>query len=272
MPGDAARPRLLAYAHLVRAQVRGQAQYRASFVIDIAGSVAFGVLDLVTVIVLFRVTPTLSGFTFPEVFLMTALASTAFAIADLVVGNVERLRFYVRTGLFDAILVRPLGALWQLAAMDLAPRRVGRVAVCGGILVAAAAQAGIPAAPVTLGLLGLAPIAGAVIFGAVFVATASVAFWWIESGELGNALTYGGHDFTAYPITVYGPAFRRLFAYGLGFAFVAYYPALALLGRPDPLGAPSALGYASPLVAALAAIVASAIWRTGVRHYRSTGS
>jgi ABC-2 type transport system permease protein len=168
--------------------------------------------------------------------------------------------------------VRPLGALGQLAALDLAPRRVGRIVVCAGILTAAAAQAGILATPMSIGLLAAAPIAGAVIFGAVFVATASVAFWWVESGELGNALTYGGHDFTAYPITIYGPVFRRLFAYGLGFAFVAYYPALALLGRSDPLGAPPALGYASPLVAALAAGAASAIWRTGLRHYRSTGS
>ncbi len=264
--------RLTAYVHLVRAQVRGQAQYRVSFVIDVVGSIAFGVLDLVTVVVLFRVTPTLTGFTFPEVFLMTALASTAFAIADLAVGNVERLRVYVRSGLFDAVLVRPLGALWQLAALDLAPRRVGRIVVCAAILLAAAAQAGIPASPVHVGLLAVAPIAGAVIFGSVFVATASVAFWWVESGELGNALTYGGHDFTAYPITIYGPAFRRLFAYGIGFAFVAYYPALALLGRADPLGAPGALGYASPLVAVLAAVIAAAIWRTGIRHYRSTGS
>src|SRR5262249_1112215 len=84
-------------------------------------------------------------------------------------------------------------------------------------------------------------IAGAVIFSAVFVATAAVAFWWIESGELGNALTYGGHDFTAYPIGVYGALFRRLFAYALGFAFVPYYPALALLGPPHPLGGPAGL-------------------------------
>ena len=272
VPGRRPGSRLAAYLHLVRAQGRGQAQYRVSFLIDVVGSIAFGVLDLVTVIVLFRVTPTLAGFAFSEVFLMTALASTAFALADLVVGNVERLRVYVRSGLFDAVLVRPLGALWQLAALDLAPRRVGRIVVCAGILIAAAVQAGIPAGPVSLALVAIAPIAGAVIFGAVFVASASVAFWWVESGELGNALTYGGHDFTAYPITIYGPLFRRLFAYGLGFAFVAYYPALALLDRSDPLGAPRALGYASPLVAALAAFSAGAIWRTGIRHYRSTGS
>ena len=73
-------------------------------------------------------------------------------------------------------------------------------------------------------------------------------FWWTESGELGNALTYGGHDFTAYPMPIYGTVFRRLLAYGLGFAFVAYYPALALLDRTDPLGAPAGLGLGRLLV------------------------
>ena len=267
-----ARTRLGAYGHLLGAQVRSQAQYRASFAIDLVGSVAFGLLDVVTVIVLFRVSRTLAGFAFAEVFLMTALASCAFALADLLVGNVERLRFYVRTGLFDAVLVRPLGALTQLVAMDAAPRRVGRVAVGIALVGFAAAQAGLAPTPGRLALLVIAPIAGAVIFSAVFVATAAVAFWWIESGELGNAMTYGGHDFTAYPIGVYGALFRRLFAYGLGFAFVAYYPALALLDRRDPLGAPEHLGYASPLVAVVAATAAGFVWRRGVRHYRSTGS
>jgi ABC-2 type transport system permease protein len=89
---------------------------------------------------------------------------------------------------------------------------------------------------------------------------------------MGHAFTYGGRDFTSYPLPVYGGWFRSLFAYGLGFGFVAYQPALALLGRADPLGLPAWAGYVSPLVALLAAAVAAAVWRTGIRHYRSTGS
>jgi ABC-2 type transport system permease protein len=121
-------------------------------------------------------------------------------------------------------------------------------------------------------LLAVTPVAGAMIFGAIFVATATVAFWWIESGEIANSLTYGGLTFAQYPITIYGGLFRRLFAYAVGFAFVAYYPALALLDRPDPLGAPALLGYASPAVAVAAVVAAALMWRSGVRHYRSTGS
>ena len=263
---------LAAYRHLIAAQVRGQAQYRASFASDLTGSVLFGVLDILSVVVVFRVTPTLGAFSFAEVFLMTALADCAFAIADLLVGNVERLRVYVRSGLLDAVLVRPLGVLPQLAVMDVAARRVGRVVFGVAMLAVASAYAQLPLTPARLALLTVTPLAGAAIFAAIFVATAAVAFWWIESGEIANGLTYGGLNFTQFPITIYGPMLRRLFAFGVGFAFVAYYPALALLDRPDPLGGPALLGYAAPLVATGAVAVAALVWRVGVRHYRSTGS
>jgi ABC-2 type transport system permease protein len=263
---------LTAYCRLLGAQVRSQSQYRASFAADVVGSLLFGVIDVASVVVVFRVTPTLGGFGFAEVFLMAALAGCAFATADLAVGNVERLRQYVRSGLLDSLLVRPLSALAQLAVMDVATRRVGRVAFGVAMIVVAVAHASVPLTAARLALLVVTPIAGAMIFGAVFVASATVAFWWIESGEIANGLTYGGLSFTQYPITIYGTLFRRLFAYAVGFAFVAYYPTLTLLERADPLGAPAILGYASPAVAIAAVTAAGLTWRAGVRHYRSTGS
>jgi ABC-2 type transport system permease protein len=106
----------------------------------------------------------------------------------------------------------------------------------------------------------------------MFVITASVAFWWTDSGEFGNAFTYGGRDFTSYPVSVYSGWFRTAFAYTLGFAFVSYYPALALLGVPDPIGLPGWVGWCAPLVAVAATTLAALIWRLGLRHYTSTGS
>jgi len=261
-----------AYARIVAGQVSSQAQYRTSFVVDLAGTAGFGALDLLSVLVTFRVTRTLGGFTLPAVLLMTVLAGLGFSVADLVVGNIERIRVYVRTGLLDAILVRPLGALPQLLATDFTPRRVGRVAVYLALLPVAIRLNHVSLTPARTALLVLAPLAGAVLFGSVFVASATVAFWWIDSGEFANAATYGGRDFAGYPMNVYNGFFRRFFAYGLGYAFVGYYPALALLGRRDPLGAPAWLGWAAPLVAAAAASAAGLLWRTAIRHYRSTGS
>jgi ABC-2 type transport system permease protein len=260
------------YVRLLVAQVRSQTQYRTSFLIDLAGSGLLTLLDVVAVFVVFSVNGELGGFGGREVLLMVGITALAFPLADLAVGNVERLRVYVRTGLFDAVLVRPLSALWQLVAMDFAPRRIGRVVQGIAIYVIALAVAPVDWSVATALLAVLAPLAGAVFFASLFVAGATVAFWWIESGEIANGFTYAGRDFTSYPMTVFGGLFRRLFAYGLGFAFVAYLPALALLGRPDPLGVPGWLHWCSPLTSLVAAGLAALLWRTGVRHYRSTGS
>jgi ABC-2 type transport system permease protein len=260
------------YLRLVRAQVRSQTQYRASFAIDVIGSALLTLLDVIAVLVLFTVRGELGGFGIREVLLMAGLSACAFPMADLAVGNIERLRVYVRTGLFDTVLIRPLSALAQLLAIDFAPRRVGRMVQGLLIYVIALAVADIAWTPGRVLLAVLAPVAGAVFFASLFVAGSTVAFWWIESGEMANAFTYGGRDFTAYPMTMYGEWFRKLFAFGLGFAFVAYLPTLALTGRADPLGTPGWLHWCSPIIALPAAAAAGLLWRTGIRHYRSTGS
>ncbi|MEU8297171.1 ABC-2 family transporter protein [Micromonospora sp. NPDC048909] len=263
---------LTAYRALLGAQARSQTAYRASFAIDLVGNLGATLFDVVTVLVIFGVTRELGGFTLREALLMVGLSAFAFATADLLVGNIERIPRYVRTGLLDAVLLRPLGALPQLLLMDLPLRKVSRALFGLTVWIVAVASADLDWTPGRALLVVLAPVAGAVFFGSVFVATATVSFFWIESGELANSVTYGGRDFTSYPVTVYGGWFRALFAYGLGFAFVSYQPALALLGRADPLGLPAWAGWAAPGVALLAAAAAAVAWRFGIRHYRSTGS
>jgi ABC-2 type transport system permease protein len=267
------RPGALAgYRQLLLAQVRSQLQYRASFVLDTFGNLLLTLMDVAAVVVLFRVTPVLGGFRLPQALLISGLANLSFSLCDLAVGNIDTMRTYVRTGRFDAVLTRPLSALLQLVCGDLALRRVGRVAQGVVVLVIALSLADVHWTVGRAVLVVVAPLFGAVLFGSIFVAGSTVAFWFIESGEFANAFTYGGRDFTAYPITVYAGWFRKAFAYGLGFAFVAYYPALAILGRPDPLGGPYWLSWSSPLVSVVAVCAAAVVWRTGIRHYRSTGS
>lgn len=261
-----------AYRALLIGQFRSVASYRASFVVDLVTNVLATVLDVGTVFVLFRATPTVGGFTLAEAVLMTGLTSAGFVLADFAVGNVDHLSTYVRAGTLDAVLVRPLGVLPQLLLMDLPVRKALRLMIGIGTLGVGVGLNDIDWTAGRLVLIVVAPIAAAVFFGAIFVLSASLAFWWVDSGQMGNAFTYGGRDFTSYPITVYGGWFRVVFAYALGFGFVSYQPALALLGRADPLGLPAWAGYTSPVIALLAAVLAAAVWRTGVRHYRSTGS
>ena len=253
-------------------RIRSQLAYRTSFVLDVVAQVIGQSIELIAILVVFTQVSSLGGFDRDEVVLMYGLAATAFGLADLAVGQVEELPEYIRTGELDVLLLRPLGTLAQLLSADVALKRLGRVAVGLAVLAYALAGAGISWTPARVLLAVTAPLVGAVILSAIWVAANTVSFWLVDSREVANSVTYGSNFATSYPITVYGPWLRRILCFAVPGAFVAYFPALALLGRADPLGFPDALRYASPLVAVVAVGVAALIWRTGVRRYQGTGS
>ena len=63
----------------------------------------------------------------------------------------------------------------------------------------------------------------------------------------------------------------EIVGYIVPIAFVAYFPSLYILGKPDPLGLPPVLQFAAPVVAVVTAIAAGLVWRVAVRHYQSAG-
>lgn len=261
-----------AYTALVRSRVAAQTTYRTSFAVDTLVQVLLTVVEFAEVYVVFHQVDSLGGFSFAEVTLLYGLATTAFSLADLAVGHVDRLPFYVRTGQFDAFLLRPLSGLGQLITSDFSLRRLGRLAGALAVLVAALVAVDVDWTPARVALLLVTPLAGAVIFSAVFVASCTIGFWLVEGMEFANAVTYGGNYLSSFPFTVFGSVVRRFFTFVVPAAFVAYLPALALLGRPDPLGLPGWLSWSGPLVALIAAGAAGLMWRTGIRHYVGTGS
>lgn len=260
------------YSRIVASRVRSQLAYPVSFALDLAAQVIGQGVELVAILVLFTQVSTLGGFSAGEVLVVYGLAATAFGLADLAVGQVEELPEKIRTGEFDVLLLRPLGALAQLLSADVALKRVGRVATGLVVLVSALAALDLEWTPLRVLVAVTAPLVGAVVLSAIWVATNAVTFWLVDGKEFANAFTYGANSATSYPITIYAPWLRRVLCFVVPAAFVAYFPALALLDRPDPLGLPEALRWCAPLVAAAAVGVAALVWRTGVRRYQGTGS
>jgi ABC-2 type transport system permease protein len=260
------------YLLLVRVQLRSQAQYRASIVLDLVAQILLMVLEIVTALAVLSITPVLGGFARGEALLITALAATAANLADMTVGGVLRLPGYVDTGRFDVLLLRPVSAYWHLAATGFQLRRIGSLA--GAVVLLALASAGAVSywTPEVVVMLIVAPLAGAATLGAITAVVATLSFRWTYSAELVTAVSLGGRDLGMYPQPVFEGIVLRLTANVLGFAFVAYYPALVILAKPDPLGAPDWTGWAAPAVASLFVLVATQVWRSGIRTYRSTGS
>jgi ABC-2 type transport system permease protein len=263
---------LALYGRLVGAQIRAQLQYRLSFALDAVGMFLVSFLDFIVVLILFSNVPRLGEFNVREVALLYGASGLSFALADLLVGHLDEFNEYIRRGTFDLFLVRPRGTLLQVIASDFHLRRLGKAVQASAVLIYALATLDIQWNAGRVAMIFVMIACGTVIFVAVWLFMICIVFWAVEGDETANAFTYGGHFLTQYPIDIYRSWLRRLLAYLIPMAFVAYFPALYILDKPDPLGLPSFLRFSSPLAALLAALAAGSMWRFAVRHYRSTGS
>lgn len=254
------------------ARMRSDLQYRLSFALFTLSQFTITALDFVAILIVFENVSALDGWTLEEVAFLYGLGNFAFGIADMFIGAVEYLQVEIRQGTFDRVLLRPSSPLVQIVADRFSLRRMGKVAEGALVFAIGCVAVDIAWTPDKIAMTALSLLTAVTIFGAIWVLTACVCFWWVEAREAQNAFTYGGGFLAQYPLGIYGSWLRRIFAYVIPIAFVNYFPAVYILGRDDSLGFPSWAPFLSPLVAVLTVAAAAAMWRVGIRHYRSTGS
>ncbi|WP_461014769.1 ABC transporter permease [Streptomyces daliensis] len=263
---------LRAYAFIVAMWVRSTMAYRTSFVMMAAGNFVLTALDFLAIMIMFSHVDALGGFSLPEVAFLYGTSSTAFGLADLLLGSFDRVGGRVRDGTLDTMLVRPVPVLAQVAADRFALRRLGRVTQGALVLGWSLTQADIEWTLVSVLLVPVMLLSGAALFGALFVLGGAFQFWAQDAAEVQNSFTYGGTTLLQYPPSVFAKDLVRGVTFVVPLAFVNWLPALRVLGRDDPLGLPGWVDFASPLVAALCCALAGLAWRGGLRAYRSTGS
>ncbi|MFJ6406539.1 ABC transporter permease [Streptomyces hydrogenans] len=265
---------LRAYRMIAALWIRSTMTYRASFALTLVSSFCVTFFDFVVILLMFGQVRGLGGFSFAEVAFLYGTTGTAFGIADLTLGSLQRMGRRIRDGSLDVFLLRPAPLLAQVAADTFALRRLGRVLQGLMVLVWSLVLLRDEVAW-TWGRALMVPwtvVCGAVIFMAVMVIGASALFWLQDASEVTNSFTYGGNTLLQYPPTVFAQDLVKGVVFVVPLAFVNWLPALYVLGRPAPPGVPSWAAFASPLVALACCGVAGLAWRAGVRSYRSTGS
>jgi ABC-2 type transport system permease protein len=260
------------YGLLAWTWIRAAAQYPVSMALLALGTAVVTALDLAAIALMFVRAPRIAGYTAPEVMFLYGTSGLSFALADIFLGTAERLGQHVRQGTLDAMLVRPVSPLIQIATEDFSPRRLGKLIPTLAVLILVIPRLDVAWTPVRVLLVPMMIGAGFVMFAALWVLTAAVQFVLIDGHQATKAVTYGGGFLTQYPLGIFGQDFVRGLTFVIPLAFVNWEPSLYVLGRDDPLGLPTPVRFASPLVAAVLCGVAALAWRSGLRHYRSTGS
>ncbi|MFF1498947.1 ABC transporter permease [Streptomyces sp. NPDC058316] len=261
-----------AYGLIAAMWLRSTMAYRASFAMTAFGNFAATAFDFVAILLMFSHVDALGGYSLPEIALLYGASGTAFGLADLVMGSMDRLGRRVRDGTLDTLLVRPVPVLAQVAADRFALRRLGRITQGALVLGYALVALDVDWTPLRVVMVPLMLLSGASIFAAVFVAGAAFQFVAQDASEVQNSFTYGGNTLLQYPPSIFAKDLVRGVTFVVPLAFVNWLPALYVLGRDYPLDLPDWVAFLPPVVAGLCGLLAGLAWRTGLRAYRSTGS
>lgn len=261
------------YGRLVSQSVRGQLQYRASFLLMALGNFVTSGVEILGIWALFERFGSLGAWNLPQVAFLYGLVNTAFALSEALARGFDVFgKEFVKTGAFDRMLLRPRSTVLQLAGHELQLHRVGRLLQGAVVLGWAIWVLPIDWQAWKVALLLFAFGGGAAFFYALFIAQAALSFWATESLEIMNTLTYGGTETAQYPLPIYRPWFRRFFTYVVPLGCVTYFPAVAIFGIVDPLGTGRAFQVLAPAAGFVFLGLALVFWKFGIRRYTSTGS
>ena len=270
MVEEAARPAGRTYVDIAALWVRASWAYQTSFWMLLVGSMLISVLDFVGIWIMFASIDSLGGFELHEIALLYGASGIGIGMADTLIGSVERIGQYVRTGRLDQMLTKPAPLLVQVCADQFTLRRLGRIAQALAVFGWAATYVDWTPSRVLVAVMMV--VSATVIFFGLFVGFSCIQFWTTDASEFANAFTYGGATVTQYPLSIFTREVVVALTVVVPVAFANWYPALYILGREDPFGMPGWLQFCSPLAAVVTVALALLVWRTGVRHYTSTGS
>jgi ABC-2 type transport system permease protein len=259
---------------LLRVQVRSQRQYPLSFVLEIISGVITMGFFFVAFAITFARFEDIGGWQLGEVAFLWGIAEFSFGTMDMIFSGFDYDAFgpMIRTGRFDQLLLRPVNITLQVLGSRLILRRLGKIIEGLVIFIYGLSLIQVQWTALKVLYIPILVISQVLFFGSLFIIGATTTFWTLERLEILNIFTYGGSEIMSYPMHIFQRPIRWLFTYVVPAIFLSYFPAVFILDKADPLGAPGFVSFLAPLVAVLMMWLALRFWRFGIRNYQSTGS
>ncbi|MEB3103893.1 ABC transporter permease [Ferviditalea candida] len=241
--------------------------YRSDFWIEVISDLTFNLMNLLFILVVFRHTAALAGWSEAEVVFIYGYFMIPYGIFNCFFnlwGFTER---YIVKGEMDRILTRPAYNLAQLSLENMDPSSLFGSLVGAAVMGYAWSQLDVAFAwydPIVLVLMVLGSV---MIYGGIYISLAALSFFSdAPTGIL--PLMWNIQNYGRYPVGIYNKVIRLLLTWVLPFAFVGFYPSAYFLDGAHY----RSIALATPLVGAVFFTIGLFIWNSGVRHYRGAGS
>lgn len=260
------------YLRLIRFSIRSQLAYRTSFALQVLAQFLITFVEFLALWALLDRFGSIKGWRLPEVCFFYGTVNMMFAICAAMTTGLDHFGTIVRSGDFDRLLLRPRTTILQLLGHEISLRRMGRF--LQAFLVLGFGFSQLPEL-ITAGnflLLAWTIICGSCLFIGILLLQATICFWTVESIEMMNILTFGAVSSAQYPLSIYQVWLQKFFLYVVPLSCVAFLPILGVLGKYNEFGFSMWQVSLAPLAGPVFLLIATQVWKFGVRQYCSTGN
>ena len=249
-------------------------QSKVDFLMGLFGFFFTQLSGLLFLLLIFEQIPNLEGWTLDQLIFIYGFAQIPRGIDHLFTDNIWMIAWrMIINGDFDRYMLRPMNLLFQVISEKLQPDAVGELLV-GTILVIYSITKGVIIVDALHVIMFFVSVfAGALIYSAIKLFFASLAFWVKISGPFLQA-AYNMADFAKYPTEIYAKFIQFIITWIIPFAFVAYLPASYFLGVDGFMGLNNniiVIGI-EVVIGIVFALLAYAVFNKGTRVYESAGN
>jgi ABC-2 type transport system permease protein len=241
-----------------------RAAYRGDLALSLFVTLLFEAVTPLVTVLIYGTGSSFPGWSIREALLIQAVFLVSRGIAFPCFFGIVWIVFeQVREGTFDLTLLKPRAPLLVVLAEGFDVVGFGRFFGGAALFIFAAAGMRAPGMPQVLLFIVLLALSVLTLFGFALLMAGSL-FVWVGNGRVQEVME-SVMVFAQYPSSLYGRTFQVILAVILPASMIAFFPAQALLGRPELITIVSAPACVVFFCAALA------FWRAMVRRYSGGG-
>lgn len=254
--------------HYFKNYAKTKLTYRADFWIELFADFAFQAVNLIFILVVFRHTPSLGGWSEAEVIFVYGFFMIPAGLFETFFNLWRFSDRYIVKGEMDRVLTRPAYNWFQIVLENMDPPALFGSAAGLIIMISCWGEIGLPLHFWDIPLMIVFVISAVLIYAGIYTALAALSFY--SDAPTGIIpLMYNIQSYGRYPVNIYNKIIRFLLTWLLPFAFVGVIPASYFLHNKEDL---SSIALLTPVAGIVVFTIGMLVWNHGVKRYRGAGS
>jgi ABC-2 type transport system permease protein len=241
--------------------------YRADTVVNILLNLMWLGWELLSLGIIFSNTETIGGWDFGELIALLGVFRLVHTLMiALIWPNTEKFNQSIRDGSMDYTLLQPVNSLFLVTFSRITVWRAWDLVLAAILIAVGINMGGDTTTPLNILTFILLTISGAIVIYSLWIVLIALTFWFTKFDNnvtILQALLDAGR----YPVTVYPAWLRILVTFVIPIAVATTVPLQALRGD---MTLSRALMFIA--IGAVSFIVASQVWKAGLKQYSGASS